>query len=333
MKHELFKPPDDEWRWIDKYKRDDIAVITSSFSLKWSRDLNTLLSKVFFTVPYSTDTYVPSRALQHEYNSRMFKELRDRGIEKILYVNGLDDFSIDYFKAGFVKKMFGIVHGSNHLRYNPHPVTKLKEHEIYVSQFVTLFSSTEWFSSQLPYKTIPVGLPIMETVREPRNSDQIIFNHRISVEKCPLKMLDFPSDLKEKLIISAPTIPQSNFVGKLKDSFHEQFVYCGTNDQLYRNNILRCGFGISLSNWDTFGYATIEGIHSGLCYFVPRNETTCYQDYMIDELLYDTIDELYEKLRYFMNHHEEKNDLVKKQQKILEKFLPENWLNNIMEYL
>ena len=85
-----------------------------------------------------------------------------------------------------------------------------------------------------------------------------------------------------------------------------------------------------MAKQETFGYGVVEGLTYGLCYFAPRGGETCYKDYMLDELLYDTLDELYDKIRYYMEHKQERYDIVKEQQKRLEPYKVDNWLRNLI---
>jgi glycosyltransferase involved in cell wall biosynthesis len=83
---------------------------------------------------------------------------------------------------------------------------------------------------------------------------------------------------------------------------------------------------LSLSDYDNFGYSVLEGITSGLCYFVPDNGTTAYRDYVIDELRFNDIDDLVNKIDYYTNNFEEKKQVVEKQQRNISKFYADYWI-------
>ena len=322
---------DDKFSYTEKYKRDDIYLIPSCYSTKWSRDLNKLLGKVFVNpVKHIEDTYLPAKSNQHLLLAKALKEIREREIKKVFLVNALEDFTTDYYKAGFASDVYGIVHGSDWLKFNPGSMPKLKPHEKLVAEISTkLFTATNWFAKNLPYETTVIGLPILDDLLEPRESEIILFDHRVTSEKNPMKLLDFPPDLKKRILISTPFVPQSSYVPKLIKEFGDRFVR-SPSEEKYMDIRRQAGFGISLSNFDTFGYAVVGGIISGLCYFVPDNEYTAYKDFMIDELIYKDENDLYEKIRYYTKNYNEKVKVIKKQQSKLTSYFPENWLKNLL---
>ena len=150
------------------------------------------------------------------------------------------------------------------------------------------------------------------------------------VDRQPKLLIDFPKDLKKRIFISIPTAVQSSYMSLLAREFGERFMNCNLKDELYIKNLLNSGFGVSLAKQETFGYGVVEGITYGLCYFAPRSGETCYKDYMLDELLYDTLEELYDKIGYYTENKQERYEIVKRQQKKLEPYKVDNWLNRLI---
>jgi hypothetical protein len=330
---DFFGTSDEKFSYIDKYYREDIAFIPHLFDIRWARKMNELLSKVFYT-PFSFEekSYQTGKTDKHEYLAKLLPKLRSKEITKVFFTNILEDFDYDLSRAGNVSEFYGMLRGSHHLPHEPGRNTKIQKYEEFISSMATkIFVATEWFQDQVPYKTHVVGLPLYDEFLQPKStSNLIIYNHRLASEKNPTKLFDFPEDLKKNIIISIPFLPQSSYVKDFKKQFDTRFMNCDGNDARYKQNLLNSGFGVSLAEHETFGNGVIEGIVHGLCYFAPKNDSTCYQEYMIPELLYETIDELYEKIRFYMKNPELRIEVVLAQQKVLEKYTIENWLERLM---
>jgi len=325
-----FESEDDQFSFAEKYERKDIIFVPHLYNVKWSRDLNAFLSKVFVSPsPFKEDTYLPGRTEQHKLLATIIKEMRDREIKKVFFANLIEDFTPDIIKAGFAENIYGIVHGSNFSKYEPGNSKKLREYEKVVAELATkVFVATKWFSDLLPYETIAMGLPIFEKKLSSRNSNIILFNHRLVKEKNPQKLFELPKEIKNRIVITCPFQPFSSFPEKFKEEFDVRYNP-EISDGQYRQFLYTCGFGLSLSDYDNFGYAVIEGMVSGLCYFVPNNNTTAYKEYVIDELRYNSMGDLIEKINYYTANTDKKNEIVLKQQNTLEKFFAENWIQNL----
>ena len=315
------------------HKRDDIAYMPHLYNIRWSRKLNNVLRNVFYTpFLYDEPSYQVGKSNKHEYIAKLLPKLRNENISKVFFANLLEDFDYDFAKAGNVNEFYGILHSSNHLAQELHGSSKMKLYEDFIVSYAKkIFVATPYFQSQLPYKTTVIGLPIHDEFREPNvESNQILYNHRLMADRQPKLLIDFPKDLKKNIFITIPNAVQSPYMPLLSKEFGERFMNCNYSDGLYIKNLLNSGFGVSLAKQETFGYGVVEGITYGLCYFAPRSGETCYKDYMLDELLYETMDELYDKIRYYMENKQERYDLVKRQQKKLEPYKVDTWLENLI---
>jgi hypothetical protein len=309
--------------------RKDIVLIPHLYDIKWSQDFNRFLSYQFTLLePPVYSSYLPSRTLQHKYLAKVLPLIRKNKIQKVFFANILEDFSPDIYKAGLVKETYGFLHGTNFSNFEPGATDVLRKYELGISNCVhKIFVATEFMAKQIPYKTEVVGLPLsVEFPKPASDKNKIIFNHRLMVEKQPLKLLELPDDIKDRLIITCPKA-SLNYAHKLKQNFKEFHLKTPVDE--YKKLLDQCGFGISLATYDNFGYSVIEGIMNGLMYFVPKNESTAYQEIHIPEMLYETMDELVDKIRYYTTNVTERVFVVQKAQINLQRFQFNKWIVNL----
>lgn len=322
-----------EDEYTQNYYQDDIAYMPHLYNIRWAQKLNNVLSKVFYSpFLYTERSYQTGKSDKHEYIAKLLPKLRSGNMSKVFIGNLVEDFDYDFAKAGNVNEFYGILHSSNYLSQELHGNSKMKLYEKFVVSYSKkVFVATPYFQSKVPYETTVIGLPIHDKFREPRvEFDQILFNHRLMADRQPTLLIDFPEDLKKRVFITIPNAVQSPYMPLLSKEFGERFMNCNYSEGLYIKNLFNSGFGVSFAKQETFGYGVVEGLTYGLCYFAPRGGETCYKDYMLDELLYDTIEELYEKIRYYTTHKQERYDLVKEQQKKLEPYKVKNWVERLM---
>jgi hypothetical protein len=310
--------------------RKDIVLIPHLYDIKWSQDFNKFLSYQFTLLEEPTyDSYLPSRTLQHKYMAKVLPLIRKNKITKVFFANILEDFTPDIYKAGLVKETYGFLHGTNFSNFEPGATDLLRKYELGVSGCVNkIFVATEFMAKQIPYKTEVIGLPLSVEFPKPvsTNRNKIIFNHRLMAEKQPLKLLELPQDIKDRMIITCPKAAL-NYAHTIKKNFKD--FYLKTPVEEYHKLLDQCGFGISLAKYDNFGYAVIEGVMNGLMYFVPKNDTTAYQELHIPEMLYETMDELVDKIRYYTANVTERVFTVQKAQINLQRFQYGNWSKNL----
>lgn len=335
---DFFEIDNDLHAWTDKYQREDIFLIQSCYNMKWARDLNELLSKIFPNTiqPEYGRGFQDGRRNQFLYMHEAINKMRKTKINKVFVVNLVDNFFWDYYTVVYAKKVYGIIHGSGFLKYHK-AKPRDREYELFLSKVCDVFVSTEWFRNMIPYEATAIGLPIFGEQSEPRNDNRILSNHRIAPDKQTLEMLNFPKDIQDRLIISAPLRPgpgKESYVSKLEKVFKEDRLLLNPPEEKYKSLLQECGFGISMAIGDTFGYSVIEGIVNGLCYFTLKTEFTAYGEYMIDELMCENLNEMYEKIRYYTEHWDERVEVVKRQQQILfEKYDAENWVKNLLKHI
>ena len=320
----------------------DIALIPHFFNHKWSIDLNKTLSEIFF-VPdkymdyfegrynFKEDSYLPGKSQLHKYISELLPILRAQKIEKVFYTNLLDDYSADLQNAGFVKKFGGILHATNHQDLAIGQQKKLIDYENSIMKMSkqTIVAS-ELMKNQVPYNVDVMGLPVHMDFTYPSVNKDILFSHRLMKDKNIDMLLDLPEELKKKIIVTCPS-GSTTYVGKVQKEFKR--FYFKKPKEIYLQLLKESGFGLSFAKHDNFGYSLMEGIYSGLTYFVHDNDCTTYREFVLDELRFKTIDELLEKYNYYSDNTRERIKIVKKQQEKVKKFQVESWVENFQKRL
>ena len=320
----------------------DIALIPHFFNHKWAIDLNRTLSEIFF-VPdkymdyfegrynFKEDSYLPGKSQLHKYISELLPILRAQKIEKVFYTNILDDYSADLQNAGFVKSFGGILHATNHQDLAIGQQKKLIDYENSIMKMSkqTIVAS-KLMKNQVPYKVDVMGLPVHMDFTYPSVNKDILFSHRLMKDKNIDMLLDLPEELKEKIIVTCPS-GSTTYVGKVQKEFKR--FYFKKPKEIYLQLLKKSGFGLSFATHDNFGYSLMEGIYSGLTYFVHDNDCTTYREFVLEELRFETIEELWAKYNYYSNNTKERILIVKKQQEKVKKFQVESWVENFQKGL
>jgi|TARA_R110002074_G_scaffold183759_3_gene349065 glycosyltransferase involved in cell wall biosynthesis len=320
--------------------RKDIALIPHFFNHKWAKDLNKTLSEIFFvpdkymdyfegSYQFKEGSYLPGKSQLHQYISELLPVLRNQKIENVFYSNILDDYSADLQNAGFVKSFGGILHATNHQDLAIGQQKKLIDYENSIMKMSkqTIVAS-ELMKNQVPYNVDVMGLPVHMEFQYPSVSKKILFSHRLMKDKNIDMLLELPEELKEKIIVTCPS-GSTTYVGKVKKAFKR--FYFKKPKEIYLQLIKESGFGLSFAIHDNFGYSLMEGIYSGLTYFVHDNDCTTYREFVLDELRFKTIDELLEKYNYYCDNPKERIKVVKRQQEKVKKFQVESWVDNFQK--
>lgn len=320
--------------------RKDIALIPHFFNHKWAKDLNKTLSEIFFvpdkymdyfegSYQFKEGSYLPGKSQLHQYISELLPVLRNQKIDKVFYTNILDDYSADLQNAGFVKSFGGILHATNHQDLAIGQQKKLIDYENSIMKMSkqTIVAS-ELMKNQVPYNVDVMGLPVHMEFQYPSVSKKILFSHRLMKDKNIDMLLELPEELKEKIIVTCPS-GSTTYVGKVQKAFKR--FYFKKPKEIYLQLIKESGFGLSFAIHDNFGYSLMEGIYSGLTYFVHDNDCTTYREFVLDELRFKTIDELLEKYNYYCDNPKERIKVVKRQQEKVKKFQVESWVDNFQK--
>ena len=320
----------------------DIALIPHFFNHKWAIDLNKTLSEIFF-VPdkymdyfegrynFKEESYLPGKSQLHKYISELLPILRAQKIEKVFYTNILDDYSADLQSAGFVKSFGGILHATNHQDLAIGQQKKLIDYENSIMKMSkqTIVAS-KLMKNQVPYNVDVMGLPVHMDFTYPSVNKDVLFSHRLMKDKNIDMLLDLPEKLKKKIIVTCPS-GSTTYVGKVQKQFKR--FYFKKPKEIYLQLLKESGFGLSFATHDNFGYSLMEGIYSGLTYFVHDNDCTTYREFVLDELRFKTIDELLEKYNYYSDNTRERIKIVKKQQEKVKKFQVKSWVENFQKGL
>lgn len=304
-----------------------VAVVPHLFDIKWARDLNRILTTEFGTVtPYRTDSYLPGRSLQHRWLANALPLMRSGGHRVALFVNLLEDWSPDIVKATGVADTVGIVHGSNFQSTEPGATMRLHAYERAVAGQAHVLVATNWLAAQLPYPATVVGLPVVTERTTPRTGSDILWNHRLSSEKGVRELVALPDAIRARVIVTAPKFAAAS-VPAVRAAIPR--VYLGLPDATYRSVMDGCGYGLSTSRYDNFGYSVADATMRGLCVFVPDNATTAYRETMPDELRYRDAADLAERIDHYDRHPDARDAIVRRAQDGFARFAPDLWLAGI----
>lgn len=307
----------------------EIVVIPHCYDIRWAQDLNRALASRFkcFALP-EPRTYLPGRSQQLRYAAEVLPVLRKGGYMRLFFANLLDDFSPSYLIAGGIKEIYGFVHGSDFLPREPGYNVKLQQYERGVAGLADgIFTGSKWFADLIPYPATPIGLPLGNRYHEPVDSTRILWNHRLAREKSPLSLLDLPSDLQKDLVVCAAKT-STVYLKRLRE---ELPVPVYLNPDRYYALMGACGIELSFSIEENFPMAVMEAAARGLLPFAPNKTSNC--DILIPELLYESMQELVEKVRYYRDHREERFALVRKQQETMGAYLTGPWLDRLESLL
>jgi len=304
-----------------------VAVVPHLYDVKWSRDLNRILTGEFGTVtPYRHDSYLPARSLQHRWLANALPIMRRDGYRVALFANLLEDWTPDIVKATGVGSVVGIVHGSNFQRSEPGATARLRTYERAVAEGATVLVATQWLADQLPYPTTVVGLPVVTERTTPRTGTDILWNHRLSSEKGVRELVALPKPIRDRIVVTAPKFAAVS-VPKVRAAIPR--VYLGLPDAAYMGVVDGCGYGLSTSHYDNFGYSVADATMRGLCVFVPDTDETAYRETMPPELRYRSVIELADRIDHYDRHPDERAAIVTRAQDGFARFAPDRWLEAV----
>jgi glycosyltransferase involved in cell wall biosynthesis len=187
--------------------RKDVLYVPWLYSPNYCLEQNRLFSDVFTCYSYKEEVQQRKKQIEaYKYNIECMNNIRvSKKMFKAIYFNNIiDDFDIHFYTAGGIDKIYGFQHDSNRQKYL---LEKGIDREVLIKQenFVgsianKIFVGSKFMQNILPYTTEVIGLPIFVSVKEPRNDDRILFNHRFAKEKNWHKLFELSSEMKKKLI-------------------------------------------------------------------------------------------------------------------------------------
>jgi hypothetical protein len=311
--------------------RKDIVYVPHIYDIGWAVTTNNFLKEMFYCpVEFEYDSYLPGRSLEHKYLAELFPRMRKDAKEKVFFFNALEDFTQDIIKAGFAKKLYGLLHGTNFSEVEYGGNKKLQDFERSImGMFKKIFVGSEMMRLTVPYETEILGIPIFQEPLTPSESSGIIYNHRLAKNKNPQFLLDLPKAIQDRVVISTPKATLQYFPlykPVFKDRFHFQ-----PKREKYMELLHGSGIGLSFATNDTFGVSVVEGIMSGLFYLCPVNDTTSYKYIIHKEMLFSSFEECVYKIEYYSEHINERKEIVREAQKMLEPYYYKNWYNSLIE--
>lgn len=175
----------------------------------------------------------------------------------------------------------------------------------YSKLFKKVFVATEYHKEKLGWNnTVVVGVPKppYPTFKEDKEYD-ILFAGRMSRQK-------FNSRIWRELKRRGYNVKMQLF-----DSWEE-----------YYKGLSKAKVVLSMSKEETFGYQILEAVMNNSIPIAPRAYS--YPELLDDKYLYSSLDELIEKLDYFIEHYDEvpriKEDMMEK---------VENWFDNVYKFM
>ena len=297
----------------------DIIFYPHLYDIHWCRDLNRLLSKHFTTL--LEPQYAPwlkSRSLNHAYMAQILPELRKRPGSHILFANVVD-FSPDFVEYGAVEKTYAFVHSRTILGESEPDAKRLFYEKNLLGMVDRLFVATECFAKAVRKflgfsfddKIHVTGLPVFEPPWPPSKKDGILYPHRLSAMKGCDVLYELPADIQSRLVVCAPKYaPQT--VAKLRQMHIT--VHVNPTWAEYVEASLGCGFVLSTSRYENFSYSVMENAMRGLMPIVPDSPTTCYADLLDKRCLYENMEEMVDKIRYYTNRKSDRLRLVSRLQ-------------------
>lgn len=318
--------------------RKDIWYLPCPFGVRWARELNRLLAKVF-TMPYPirAGKILESRATHHAYLARFIPDLRAHKVKQLFVGHLIADADRDLCDAGFVEKVHGYIHSSVFLpnggdEIPPERMEAIRHAELAHALLADRrFVGAQRFADGLPYPVIPIGLPLTVPRLPARESNRILFNHRLFKRKGVFDLTRLPDDLARDVYIYAP-----NFSTPCMEFVNRHFpgrVRIDIPEADYLTALATGGFGISLSVGESFGSAVCEALWSGNLTFVLDAPDVPFREYLPPALLCPDLSTIVDKLRYYRDHFAEKCALVAEAQAALARFDAPAWLTRLLRLL
>ncbi len=313
-------------------KRNDILLVKHCYDINWAKELNNFFSNLFYDpIKFTEKTYLPGRSMQMRYEAQLIEIMRKEKINKVFFVNYIDDFSNNFIKAGFVKNIYGVLHSSNNQPGDVGTDNRLKYYEDGIVKMADkLFTNSNFLSKYINAKTIPIGLPINNNFKEPSKETKILFNQRLAKEKGFQMLYEIKDEYRDRFIISSPkgalgSIPK---LKKLYKNFYFKIPFIQ-----YKTLINKCGFVVSFALLENFGTSIHECISFGLCPLVMNNPNTCHSEVIINELLFNNLEELYNKIDDLTDNPDKRYRLILKQQHHSSKYKKINYIKMLDKHL
>lgn len=320
-----------------------IYLIPSPQEIFWSRQLNQILSKAFpCEAEFNYRSYLSSKEESHLIHAQLIKNLRRKNdVEGLFFVNLLEDFSFDYIKLFPKAKIFGYLHGSNILSSEPgRNIRGIDCEEAIYGICDRILIASNYFNDKL-VKIFPgidqklrvVGFPFDFKIKSPKQTavKKIIYNHRLDKNKNPLKFLELTDKLKDFEFYLCTPSSNPFLIGRLKKN-ERLDIFVRPEPEKYFQIMDDCDFQVSFANSETFGTASMYAILRGLFALCPKR--TGYLEFAPEEMLYNSDEELIEKIKFFNKNISLRNRIISRTQEDLKKrFYFKNWIKNLDGWL
>jgi hypothetical protein len=249
------------------------------------------------------------------------------------------DFSPNYVHVGFAQNLAGIAHTSDHYDFiadtGNRRSAKLEIERQYENvralYFDRIFSVSPSMQALIPYLVTNIALPNFWGVEPPNDGESCLFNARLLVRKGADKLFELPEEIIRRTIVSTPNFGASTLARVKK--LNPQAVFTNPPTAEYRSIMRRCAIVFSFSTFEMFGCSVADAIAHGALPLILRSKFNHVTDYVLPELVFDTMDEIAEAARWFLANPKARKKKVEEQQQFLYALDPERWWERLSELL
>lgn len=313
-------------------KISEVGFLPYTNDAGWCKDLNHLLGGIFPHpyMPNGSYGYHKARSLQLAAHSRALPWLNTKKCKGALFCSLNTDFFPDVTVMTPVKKVWGFVHMP--ASQSPHTSKRrLTPYEQGIYDSVDgVFVPSQVTRSLTTPKAVAVGLPVRGPEAPPNTSHRILFNQRIVPEKGADRVVKLPPPVRSRLTVSAPA--KSKILDRdIAPRVDRTFVSPPRDE--YMKIVRSCGYVISLARTEAFGFSVIEAVRLGLFAICPDSPTTAYREYLPEEMLFTDVREVWEMVKYYDAHPDERVELVLQAKRNLERYEPVSWTERLLEIM
>lgn len=307
----------------------EVLYVPHIQNLKWATSLNRLLAPLFNTPFHPPEPSFPEgRRTFHKMVPDLLPWIDEHRPRAVFYGHLTIDFLPDILMAKPGIQVWGICHSMMSKEAGVRR-TKLGRWEDGVLDCADrVFTASEAFASSLPVHSEVIGLPIYGNRGKPKLSPWIHWGHRFSAKKRLKELNGLPEVIRNRLIV---TFPERGI--KKVPLPKVPHVLPGLSDIEHDKVVERSGYSLSTSTQDNFGYSVLESVWKGAFALAPNKPNLGFVEYLPQEMLYDHLDEIEEKVLYYDAHPDEREGSVLRGQKNLVHLTPLSWIRTLLDRL
>lgn len=279
-----------------------------------------------------------SRNTRRGMLQRLYRTLESIKAPEVFFSNLLADATVE-MKERFPKmRLYGYVHGTN-LTFKEDALSDRRKiaHERAIYRATdAMFVGSRYFRDllveafpEVEGKVFVVGFPFTSGVASVDGGrDRIVlYNHRLDRNKQPRKLAELKALLPRDFSFVSTS---SNFdpftIGYLKKAGVKTYV--NPRPIVYDGLLNSAMFQVSFALHETFGVATQRAVIHGAFALAPKRAS--YPEFLPGEMLYEDLEELAEKIRYYADHPSARRRVIREvQQRFIRRFSAPKWLEKV----